>query len=143
MKEETFSHLFCYNFCCPYCIFFDVLIFNRSRRKKECCNINIEKNHVNKKSDKTWSQCLFNHSFFYSLRKKNKFDSSEKGYSSIKKIVETDAENLRLGQKICLHMIIISLYSIFWLGRVTVWYFSFILRLYEVIQTNLTTIYLR
>ena len=45
-------------------------------------------------------------------------------------ILETDAENLRLGQKICLHMIIIWLYSIFWLGRVTIRYFSFILHLY-------------
>ena len=49
--------------------------------------------------------------------------------------LETGDENLRLGSKKCTNMVIIRFYSIFWLGMATTRYFSFILHLYEAIQT--------
>ena len=50
-------------------------------------------------------------------------------------LVETGDENLLLGSKKCTNMVIIRSCSIFWLGMVTTRYFSFILHLYEAIQT--------
>ena len=50
-------------------------------------------------------------------------------------VLETGDKNLRLGSKKCTNMVIIRFFSSFWLGMVTTRYFSFILHLYEAIQT--------
>ena len=71
---------------------------------------------------------------FWSILEKTQFD--EFGLSNHWNWqIETGDENLRLGSKKCTNMVIIRFFSSFWLDMVTTRYFSFILNLYEAIQT--------